>query len=310
VYLKALTATGASAQPHLFPLFVPSSCCHLHGSIQQPPGTRFPDFFGAIMSLDIHTHAFHPKIAHKVLAQLEGHYRIHPTGTGTVEDLLPRLNKAGIQHAAVHSAATKPDQVIPANNWAMTMQKNHPQLISFGTMHPGYEDWEKELDRLERNGIKGLKIHPDFQGFSMTDKRLAPIYESIGTRFVIMLHVGDTTPPEENASSPQKVAELIHNFPFLTVIAAHFGGYHHWEYVCDHLAGKNVFIDTSSSLFTIPQNLLEAIFNTHPREQILFGSDYPLFDPKDEIQLLAQRLHLKDWEIQDLLTNGEKLLGL
>ncbi|WP_462323933.1 amidohydrolase family protein [Desulfoplanes sp.] len=261
------------------------------------------------MPIDIHTHAFHPKIADKVLAQLEDHYNIPPTGTGTVEDLLPRLHKAGIGRAAVHSAATKPDQVIPANNWAMAMQENHPQLVSFGTIHPGYENWEKELDRLEQNGIKGLKIHPDFQGFSMTDKRLAPIYETIGTRFVIMLHVGDTTPPEENASSPQKVAELIRNFPLLTVIAAHFGGYHHWEYVCDHLAGKNVFLDTSSSLFTIPQDLLEAIFNGHPRERILFGSDYPLFDPSEEIGLLAKRLRLTGPEIQDLLTNGDALLA-
>jgi hypothetical protein len=71
-----------------------------------------------------------------------------------------------------------------------------------------------------------------------------------------------------------------------------------------------VFIDTSSSLFTIPQNLLEAIFNTHPREQILFGSDYPLFDPSEEMQLLAKRLRLTDSDIQDLLTNGERLLGL
>lgn len=188
------------------------------------------------------------------------------------------------------------------------MQENHPELISFGTIHPAYTDWEKELDRLENKGIRGLKIHPDFQGFSMTDKRLAPIYETIGTRFVIMLHVGDRKPPEENASSPQKVAELIDNFPSLTVIAAHFGGYHHWEYVCDHLAGKNVFLDTSSSLFTIPQDLLEAIFSTHPRERIFFGSDYPLFDPSEEMALLARRLHLKDSEIQDLLTNGESLL--
>jgi hypothetical protein len=260
------------------------------------------------MSIDIHTHAFHPKIADKVLAQLKDHYHISPTGTGTVEDLLPRLKKAGIDRAVVHSAATKPDQVIPANNWAIFMQENYPELFSFGTIHPAYAAWEKELDRLENKGIKGLKIHPDFQGFSMTDKRLAPIYEAIGTRFVIMLHVGDTTPPEKNASSPQKVAELIRNFPSLTVIAAHFGGYHHWEYVCDHLAGKNVFLDTSSSLFTIPQDLLESIFNNHPRERIFFGSDYPLFNPADELKRLAQRLHLGDSEIYDLLNNGAFLL--
>ncbi|MFA7166128.1 MAG: amidohydrolase, partial [Desulfoplanes sp.] len=56
------------------------------------------------MHIDIHTHAFHPKIAHKVLEQLQNHYAIAPVGTGTVEDLLPRLKKAGIDRAVVHSA--------------------------------------------------------------------------------------------------------------------------------------------------------------------------------------------------------------
>ena len=260
------------------------------------------------MFIDIHTHTFHPKIADKVLKQLEEHYVISPVGTGTIEDLLPRLKRSGIGRAVVHSAATKPDQVIPANNWAIAIQKEHPELISFGTMHPGYEQWEKELDRLEKAGIRGLKIHPDFQGFSMTDERLGPIYEAIGKRFVLMLHVGDRKPPEENPSSPQKVAELIKNFPQLTVIAAHFGGFQHWQYVVEYLAGKNVYMDTSSSLSMISDEDLQAIFRAHPRERILFGSDYPLFDPEDEIQVLKKRLHLSDAEIEELLSNAEQLV--
>ena len=261
------------------------------------------------MRIDIHTHAFHPKIADKVLHQLQDHYAIPPVGTGTIDDLLPRLKQAGLDRAVVHSAATKPDQVIPANNWAISMQKDHPELISFGTMHPGYEDWEKELDRIEKAGIRGLKIHPDFQGFCMTDERLGPIYETIGTRFVLMLHVGDRKPPEDNPSSPQKVAQLISNFPELKVIAAHFGGFQHWEYVVEHLGGKNVYIDTSSSLSMISDKHLQAIFQAHPHERILFGSDYPLFDPGEELQLLQKRLDLSEHDLEELLCNAEPLLG-
>ena len=43
------------------------------------------------MYIDIHTHAFHPKIAHKVLAQLDDHYGIKPVGTGLAEDLKSAL---------------------------------------------------------------------------------------------------------------------------------------------------------------------------------------------------------------------------
>ena len=48
------------------------------------------------MYIDIHTHAFHPKIAHKVVAQLEDHYNIKPVGNGLAEDLKERLTRAGL----------------------------------------------------------------------------------------------------------------------------------------------------------------------------------------------------------------------
>jgi hypothetical protein len=60
-----------------------------------------------------------------------------------------------------------------------------------GPLHPDYPDWEKELKRLRRNGIKGLKFHPEFQGFWMHDPKLLPIMEEAQRDFMFMLHVGD-----------------------------------------------------------------------------------------------------------------------
>ncbi len=259
------------------------------------------------MPIDVHTHAFHPKIADKVVRQLEDHYRISPVGNGLLEDLLPRLDRAGIDRAVMHCAATKPEQVVPANNWALHVQENYPRLIPFGTFHPAFADWEGEFDRLAAAGIKGIKIHPDFQGFSLDDPRLDPILEAIGQRFFLMVHVGDLRPPEENPSSPQKLAALLDRFPRLKVIAAHLGGFQHWPWVVEHLAGRDLYFDTSSSLNAIPSRLLFDIFAHHPRERILFGSDYPLFDPREEMKLLRIRMRLADRELEELLTNGERL---
>jgi len=261
------------------------------------------------MAIDIHTHAFHPKIADKVVQQLEDHYRISPVGNGLLEDLLPRLDRAGIDRAAMHCAATKPEQVVPANNWALHVKEQHPRLIPFGTFHPDFADWECEFERLAIAGIRGIKIHPDFQGFSLDDPRLEPILETIGERFLLMVHIGDRLPPELNPSSPQKLAALLDKFPRLKVIAAHLGGFQHWAYVVDHLAGRDLYFDTSSSLNAIPGRLLFDIFAHHPRERILFGSDYPLFDSLEEMKLLQTRLRFSDSEVQQLLTNGDHLFA-
>ncbi|WP_167941038.1 amidohydrolase family protein [Desulfobaculum xiamenense] len=260
------------------------------------------------MFYDIHTHAFHPKIADKVLAQLEGHYGLPPVGTGVVSDLLTRIRRAGIDRAVVHTAATTPDQVIPANNWAIDLATRYEEIIAFGSVHPGFDRWEWALDQLEAAGIHGIKLHPDFQGYWLDDAAMKPIFEAMAGRFTVMIHVGDRQPPGRNPSDPYKVLNLHREFPKLDIIAAHMGGFMHWQWVLDGLAGSDVYIDTSSTLCLIDDATLHEIVRRHPRERILFGSDYPLFDPGDEMEHLKTRLSLTSGEMDELLTNAHALL--
>lgn len=256
--------------------------------------------------VDVHTHVFHPKIAEKASVQLEKHYHIPLTGNGCWDDLAPRLDRANISKCFIHSAATTPAQVVPANNWAISLLDN-PRAVPFGTIHPDYPDWKNELARLYDHGIRGLKLHPDFQGFRLDDPRLIPILAEITGNFTLMVHVGDRLPPDQNPSCPFKVAALIRQFPNLRIIAAHFGGVFHWQYVVEAYRGLNVIFDTSSTLFAIPQPLLQTIFHTFPLDHFLFGSDYPLFDPADEIPRLQQQLSLSDNDLETILTAGSRL---
>jgi len=258
------------------------------------------------MRIDVHSHAFDPKIAHKVLAQLESHYGIRPVGTGKADDLVDRLDNAGLDKAVVLTAATSPDQVIPANNWAIHLKETNPRFIPFGTIHPNFDRNEEELDRLERNGIQGLKFHPDFQGYRMDDTSLFDIMEMIGERFICMFHVGDVLPPEENPSCPKKMAALRKAFPAPVMIAAHMGGYQHWEYALEHLAGTDVYVDCSSVLDFVDDTLLGRLFKGFDK-RILFGSDYPLFDAATELRQLSTRLNLDNATLDALVRRAGNL---
>jgi len=261
------------------------------------------------MFIDAHMHAFHPKIAHKVLAQLEDHYAIAPVGTGTLDDLLARLDRAHLDSAVVLTAATTPGQVVPANNWALSIKRDHPRLIPFGTIHPGFEAMEAELDRLERNGIKGLKFHPDFQGYRLDDPALYDVMEMVGDRFVCLFHVGDTLPPDDNPSCPRKLAQLRKVFPAPVMVAAHMGGYRHWEYTLEHLAATDVLVDSSSTLDFVDDAMLLRLYRAFGSRRILFGSDYPLFDPGREIEELERRLALSSAELAAILGNAAAILA-
>ena len=255
---------------------------------------------------DIHTHIFHPKISAKVVCQLNAHYRIPPIGSGEWADLQPRLRRAGIDWACAHTAATAPEQVVPANRWAASLRAV-PGIIPFGTMHPAFVNLEDELNFLAERGVPGIKLHPDFQGFRLDDPALLPLFAAMEGKFTLMVHIGDMLPPEKNPSCPWKVAAIKRHFPRLQIIAAHFGGYRHWQYVVEALAGLDIYLDTSSSLFAIPQKLLEEIFHSFPRHRFLFGSDYPLFDPASELQRLQYRLKLSDIQVEEILGNAHSL---
>jgi predicted TIM-barrel fold metal-dependent hydrolase len=255
---------------------------------------------------DVHTHVLSPKIAGKVVRQLEMHYHIPPIGTGEYSDLLPRLQRAGIERVCIHSAATAPAQVIPANRWALSLQKLEG-VIPFGTLHPDYEAMEGELAFLYDHGIRGIKLHPDFQGFRLDAPELLPLFAAMEGNFTIMVHIGDLLPPQQNASCPFKIAAIKKRFPRLQIIASHFGGYRHWQYVLEAMQGLEIYLDTSSSLFAIPSDLLQQIYRNCPKHLLLFGSDYPLFDAAAEMARLQYRLHLSDRELETIMTNANNL---
>ena len=265
------------------------------------------------MYIDIHTHAFHPKIAHKAVDHLNDFYSVNCAGDGTIAHLLERERKAEMEKCVVLCAATAPAQVIPANNYAITLQKEHAdRVIAFGTVHPGYENWEAELKRIKAAGIRGIKLHPDFQSFWLDDPRLLPIFEAAQKDFVFEIHIGDKTTPAQNPSCPYKLAAILRQFPGMRVIAAHFGGYRMWSHALDVFSGnnfENLWFDTSSTTPFATPLLAQKLLGAFPRERILFGTDWPLYDPVEERLRLQRLASLKDAEMETIMSNATSLLG-
>ncbi|SBV99492.1 Amidohydrolase 2 [uncultured delta proteobacterium] len=265
------------------------------------------------MFTDIHTHVFHPAVAAKAVARLAA-LGFTPPGTGTLEDLLARAERAGIGRVVCHTTALTADQVIPANNFAVGLARREsardtgPAVVCFGSVHPDFARWTEELDRLEKAGVPGIKIHPNFQNLAFDDPRLFPVMEAVGERFILMCHVGCEKPLEANPASPYKLAKLIALFPKARIIAAHLGGYADGVVALDALAGKDIWLDTSNTART-GEAAARAVIARHPFERLLFGSDYPLFDPGEEIPKQQQRFAFSDAQMEALMRNADALLG-
>ena len=264
------------------------------------------------MIIDFHTHCFPDKIAEKALPVLKQRSGItHPFHDGTVSGLLELAKNSGIDYSVVLNIATNPHQQSKVNDFAISL-KEVDGIIPFGSVHPDSDNALNEIERLKVNGIKGVKLHPDYQGFFVNEKKMIPIYKKTASLGMITLfHCGfDIGYPEPVHCTAQALAEVLPVLDGSPVVAAHFGGICSLPETRKHLAGKNVYLDTAYGYGTITPRYAKEIIDIHGVDKVLFASDAPWNAPWQDIELVRCFGLSEDEEKAVLGENARKLLGL
>lgn len=264
--------------------------------------------------IDAHAHIYPEKIAARAVSAVGDFYHVSmfAEGNGTPDHLLSRQSDVPITHFLVHSVATNPRSVETINNFIAAQCEIHPEFIGFMTMHQDYEDPEKEVERAINLGLRGVKIHPDTQEVAMDDPRLMKLYEIIEGRLPIVIHCGDY---RYDYSSPHRLLNVVKAFPRLRIDAAHFGCWSQYEIGYDVLhkelaTNDNIFLDTSSSSFMLGARRMGELSRLWGTEHIMFGSDYPMWDPAKEYDTLMN-CGFTDDELENILWhNAERFIGI
>ena len=254
--------------------------------------------------IDAHSHIFPKKIAEKATEAISDFYEhIRMGHMGSPEELLKSGKEAGVTKYLVFSTATIPAQVKSINDFILDEAKNHKEFIPIGTMHRDFEDYEEEIERISGLGLKGIKLHPDFQKFNFDDEKLYPIYDLLEKKgMFVITHSGDY---RHGFSNPERVAKVAKKFKNMPIIAAHCGGWSQWDIARDCLKLDNIYVDTSSTMgFSDGENVKKAI-DTFGEKKIFFGSDFPMWDHKAELDRLM-KLGLKEDLLEDILYNNFK----
>ena len=244
---------------------------------------------------DMHTHIFPQKIAEKAVSSIGGFYGLDMLKRGYSEDLIESGADIGVDKFLVCSTATTPLQVTAINSFVAGEVSRHPEFIGFGTMHPGFDDVAGEVDRIADIGLVGIKLHPDFQKFAIDDKEAYPIYEAAEGRLPILFHTGDK---RYSYSNPERVLKILKDFPKLTCICAHLGGYSEWDSVValkGYVGNPNIYFDTSSSVRFLDPDYSVKIIRAHGVERIFWGTDYPMHSHTAELDCFM-KLDLSDSE--------------
>ena len=280
------------------------------------------------MIIDMHTHIFPEKISGTVIEKLSRVSRTPAFTDGTLSGLKKSMDAAQINFSVVLPVATNTSQVEKINSSSAALNEKFfgEGIISFGCMHPDFTNYREELSRVKNHGLKGIKIHPVYQGTNLDDlKFLRIIDRAAELGLIVVTHAGfDIGFTGVVRCSPQMAKKVVDEVGDFKFILAHMGGWKNWSEVLEILSGTGIFIDTSFSTGKIiPRSdfhwreedlkLLDAnqfmnFVKIFGADRILFGTDSPWTSSRREIDFIRALPLADDDKAKILGGNAQRLL--
>jgi predicted TIM-barrel fold metal-dependent hydrolase len=262
--------------------------------------------------IDAHAHAFSDVIAGRAMRSMcsQGLWQeLRNHHDGTLEGLLASMDVAGIRRAILCSVATKPTQVEKITDWSIEIASD--RIIPFASIHPEYEQPEREIERIVAAGILGLKFHPQYMDCALDDPRCLRIARAAAAAgLAFTLHAGfHPCFDKQDEGSPRRLRRLHDAVPDLRIVACHMGGMDDWQGVVECIVGSDIYLESSFAPSWCPPDILETILSRHNPRRILFGTDSPWQDQSRELADF-RRLPLSPEAFElALSTNAARLLG-
>ncbi len=253
------------------------------------------------MIIDFHAHTFPDAVAARAIESVANKACTPPHTDGTVAGLKASMATAGVDWSVCLPVATNPAKVAHINDLSIASTEKDG-LIYFGCMHPNYENYYDELARIKAAGLKGIKLHPQYQGVDITDVRNLRILHRAGELgLIVVIHAGqEPAYPGQLRASPEQVRSALKQAGPVTMICAHMGGFQEWDRVTDQLFDMGVYLDTGFALGRvelmddgrrppdIPKLLDEEGFCKLVRDfgasRVIFGTDCPWRDQAETIR--------------------------
>lgn len=275
------------------------------------------------MIIDFHTHIFPDNVAIKAIPLLEQKANIKAYTNGTLADLSKKTKEAGIDYSLVLPVATSAKQTKSINDFAIMINSKNINVISFGGMHPDYEDYEAELIRLKDNNIKGIKLHPQYQNSFIDDEKYINIIDkAFELNLIVIIHAGiDIGIEGETKATPNRIINMWNSLKHRGILVlAHMGSWKMWDDVYDNILGKEFYIDTAFSLDNVIQGneSLELMkeeeiirfINKHGSDKILFATDSPWAEQKKYLDFI-NNLEIDEKDKKNILgLNAKRLLNI
>jgi predicted TIM-barrel fold metal-dependent hydrolase len=223
-----------------------------------------------------------------------------------VKITVAKMDEAGVSKSLI-SAWVAPNNVMISNDEVAGFVSQYPsRLIGVGSVNISKPvQAVAEIRRcVNELGFKGIRVLPWLWELPPTDRLFYPIYTAccdLGIPFCTQIgHTGPLMSSE--VGRPIYLDRVALDFPELVIIGGHIG--YPWTDEAIAVATKhvNVYIDTSAyTVKRYPPQLVQYM-NSHGREKVLFGTNYPMITPVKAMHGI-EKLNMAP-ETQELFLGG------
>jgi hypothetical protein len=215
-----------------------------------------------------------------MIIDTDTHISPHDEGanTITIDELLRRMDRSGVDKAIVWLKPPYMRQVAPSNHYIYEAMRAHPdRVLGFGWVDPwlGIDSMKDEIKRcIEEYGFYGIKLNGAQNMFYIDDpKKSLPLIECVAqyTKH-IAFHIGTDS---YEATHPYRLGKIARLFPDLHIFMIHMGGvgFHDLSDAAIEVIKEHANLTGIGSAIK-PINVLKALKQLGP-ERVCFGSDTP-----------------------------------
>jgi len=187
-------------------------------------------------------------------------------------------------------------------------------LIPFGTVNPTLPDWGEDLRRChEVHRMPGIRLHPNYHGYTLDDTRFEQLLELSAQRGLIVqiaLSMEDERQQhpllQVSHVDPAPLADLAKKFPDLRIVLINVFRSLPVGKMDALAAVKNISFDIA---MLEGYAGIERLLKKAPLQRILFGSHYPFFN-FDAAKLKLRESELGWFQLEAIAAkNAERLVS-
>jgi len=249
------------------------------------------------MIIDIHTHLYPKVIRDNRQAFFAGEpafqllYDSPRAKMAGPQDLLAVMDDQGVDKAVIFGFPWRSLETAKINNDAVAEAvARHPdRFIGFCCLDPAHPQAPAEVERTLTSGLGGIGELAFYQGGinAAALAALDPIMALAKQRACpVLIHTNEPVGHAYPGKSPNTLVQIyamVRRYPDNTIILAHWGGGLFFyallkKEVSEAMA--NVVVDTAASPFVYQPQVYRHAVDIVGAERILFGSDFPLLEPK------------------------------